>query len=84
VSAPDLDALLELTREAAASAGAVAMRHFGAGGKSWYKGPGQVLTEADLEVDTLLHDRLRGAQPDYGWLSEERVDDGSRSRCARA
>ena len=83
MSASDLDALLQLTRQAAAGAGELALRHFNAGGKSWYKGPGQVVTEADLAVDTLLHDRLRTACPDYGWLSEERADDGSRQRCPR-
>ena len=57
--------------------------HFGAGRRSWYKGPGQVVTEADLEVDALLHDMLSGARPDDGWLSEERVDDGSRHTLRR-
>jgi myo-inositol-1(or 4)-monophosphatase len=79
----DLDAELELAREATTAAAALALSHFGSGRKSWYKGPGQVVTEADLAVDTLLHDRLRAARPDYGWLSEERADDGSRSRCRR-
>ena len=79
----DLGADLDLTREAALAAGALARSHFGAGRRSWYKGPGQVVTDADLEVDALLHDMLRGARPDYGWLSEERVDDRSRTRCAR-
>lgn len=80
----DLGADLDLTRDAALAAGELAQSHFGTGRRSWYKGPGQVVTDADLEVDALLHDRLRKARPDYGWLSEERVDDGSRSRCARA
>jgi myo-inositol-1(or 4)-monophosphatase len=83
VSAADLGSLLDLTREATIAAGALALSHFGAGGRSWFKGPGQVVTEADLAVDDLLHDRLRSACPDYGWLSEERPDDGSRLRCAR-
>ncbi len=83
MSALDLDALLQLTREATIAAGELALSHFGAGRKSWYKGPGQVVTEADLEVDALLHDMLRDARPDYGWLSEERADDGSRARFAR-
>jgi myo-inositol-1(or 4)-monophosphatase len=82
--ASDLEADLDLAREAAVEAGELAQSHFGAGRRSWYKGPGQVVTEADLAVDALLHDRLRDARPNYGWLSEERVDDGSRTRCARA
>jgi myo-inositol-1(or 4)-monophosphatase len=83
VSARNLDALLQLAREAATAGGALALRHFGNGTRSWYKGPGQVVTEADLAVDALLHDRLRSACPDDGWLSEERADDGSRKRCKR-
>ena len=80
----DLEADLDLAREASLAAGELALSHFGAGRRSWYKGPGQVVTEADLEVDALLHDMLRAARPDYGWLSEERVDDRSRTRCPRA
>jgi myo-inositol-1(or 4)-monophosphatase len=79
----DLEADLRLAREAAAAAGALALEHFLAAPKSWYKGPGQVVTEADLAVDHLLHEMLRAARPDYGWLSEERVDDRSRARCPR-
>jgi myo-inositol-1(or 4)-monophosphatase len=84
VSALALEADLELAREAVAAAGALALSHFCTGRKSWYKGPGQVVTEADLAVDALLHEVLRDARPDYGWLSEERVDDRSRARCPRA
>ncbi len=36
------------------------------------------VTEADLAVNRMLEDRLRAARPDYGWLSEESLDDGSR------
>jgi myo-inositol-1(or 4)-monophosphatase len=83
VSASELDGELELARMAAVAAGDLALSHFGADCRSWYKGPGQVVTEADLAVDALLHDMLRGARPDDGWLSEERVDDRSRMRCRR-
>jgi myo-inositol-1(or 4)-monophosphatase len=83
VNAPNLEAELQLARDAAAAAGALALSHFRTGGRSWHKGPGQVVTEADLAVDALLHDLLREARPDYGWLSEERVDDRSRTRCPR-
>lgn len=83
MSAADLDALLGLTRTAVAAAGELALRHFDNGGRSWHKGPGQVVTEADLAVDDLLHNRLREACPDFGWLSEERADDGSRKHCPR-
>ena len=70
-------------REAVAAAGDLALRHFGAGGSHWFKGPGQVVTAADLEVDRLLHVALIRAFPDDGWLSEERTDDRIRLRRRR-
>lgn len=42
------------------------------------KGEDNPLTDADLASDALLKERLLGAFPDTGWLSEETVDDGSR------
>jgi len=36
------------------------------------------VTNADLAADALLAERLRGARPDYGWLSEETADDTDR------
>jgi myo-inositol-1(or 4)-monophosphatase len=42
------------------------------------KGEDNPLTEADLASDRILAERLRGAFPDYGWLSEESVDEPSR------
>jgi myo-inositol-1(or 4)-monophosphatase len=83
MTAGELEADLELARAATIAAGELALSHFGGGRRSWYKGPGQVVTDADLAVDALLHDRLRDARPAYGWLSEERVDDQSRTRCER-
>jgi myo-inositol-1(or 4)-monophosphatase len=61
-----------------AAAADLALRHFRAGGDHWFKGPGQVVTAADLEVDRLLHEGLIGAFPDDAWLSEERADDQAR------
>jgi myo-inositol-1(or 4)-monophosphatase len=65
-------------REAVAAARDLALRHFHARSAPWFKGPGQVVTAADLEVDRLLHEALLGAFPGDGWLSEERPDDGGR------
>ncbi len=42
------------------------------------KGEDNPLTEADLASDAILAERLRGAFPDYGWLSEETVDSPAR------
>ena len=36
-----------------AAAGKLALRHFSARGAHWFKGPGQVVTAADLEIDRL-------------------------------
>jgi myo-inositol-1(or 4)-monophosphatase len=65
-------------RPALAAAGKLALGHFGARGAHWFKGPGQVVTAADLEVDRLLCDTLTRAFPEDGWLSEERADDRAR------
>jgi myo-inositol-1(or 4)-monophosphatase len=80
---PELEADLGLLRDAVAAAGALALEHFRARGRHWYKGQGQVVTEADLAVDRLLHRHLIGARPDDGWLSEESADDCSRFSRAR-
>ena len=65
-------------RAVMAAASAVALRHFRGAANHWFKGPGQIVTAADLEVDRLLHDGLLGAFPGDAWLSEERPDDGAR------
>lgn len=61
-----------LLREVAIEAGGLALAYFEKGTTpSWEKYPGHPVTEADIEVNQLVRDRLMGAQPDYGWLSEE-------------
>ncbi|MFN7146719.1 MAG: 3'(2'),5'-bisphosphate nucleotidase CysQ, partial [Myxococcota bacterium] len=42
------------------------------------KGEDNPLTEADLAADAILGERLRGAFPEFGWLSEETVDSPAR------
>jgi myo-inositol-1(or 4)-monophosphatase len=39
------------------------------------KGAAGPVTNIDFAVDAFLAERLRGARPDYGWLSEETPDD---------
>ncbi|MDU9004120.1 inositol monophosphatase family protein [Sedimentitalea todarodis] len=70
---------LELLIDAARAAGKIAMTYTGPQTRRWDKpdGTGPV-TEADLAVNDLLHDRLRTARPDYGWLSEESEDNDDR------
>lgn len=51
--------------------------------ESWSKTPGDIVTEADYELDALLKERLLGARPDYGWLSEETADKPGRLQRSR-
>jgi myo-inositol-1(or 4)-monophosphatase len=77
----DIDALVarDLLVSAAREAGALALEHFHAGGRTTArvvtKPGGSPVTDADLAADALLKRRLREALPDAGWLSEETVDD---------
>ncbi|MEM6309182.1 MAG: 3'(2'),5'-bisphosphate nucleotidase CysQ [Pseudomonadota bacterium] len=70
---------LTLLINAARQAGDVALKFTGPDAQKWEKpdGAGPV-TEADLAVDEALTGILRGARPDYGWLSEETDDDDAR------
>lgn len=77
--ADDHDLLMAAVREA----GALALSHFEAGVTAWDKMPDHPVSEADLAVDRLLHERLVAARPGYGWLSEESVDDPRRLDCRR-
>ena len=74
---PALDraADLALLIDAVTEAGALAARYAGPTPVLHEKPGGQgPVTEADLAVDRLLHQRLTAARPDYGWLSEETLD----------
>lgn len=64
--------------DAVVAAGAVALDMFRSGVKSWSKSNDSPVTEADLAVDAMLRERLGLLAPDYGWLSEETVDEPSR------
>lgn len=69
---------LALLEAAAHEAGAVARAGFGRTVKTWSKGEAGPVTEIDLAVDKLLRERLIGARPQYGWLSEETPDTSER------
>ena len=75
---------LPLLIEAAEEAGRIATRYIGAPIEIRDKpdGAGPV-TEADLAVDAALAQILRGARPDYGWLSEETDDSLDRLEAER-
>jgi myo-inositol-1(or 4)-monophosphatase len=62
-------------RDAVLEAGRIALRYFGKRHDSWHKGPGQLVTEADVAIDRYLHATLRRASAEDAWLSEETLDD---------
>jgi myo-inositol-1(or 4)-monophosphatase len=71
----DLELIVEAAHEAGELAGLLRRR----GLEIEYKaGDSTPVTNADLAADALLTERLRTARPDYGWLSEETVDDPDR------
>ncbi len=86
---PEPSALLSFEAEnklavsAAREAGALAMSFYRSDFAKWEK-PGEgPVTEADIAVDRLLRERLCGAFPDHGWLSEETIDNAARLNAHR-
>ena len=74
---------LELILAAAREAGALALKLRREGLTTEYKPGDSPVTNADLATDALLTTRLRGARPDYGWLSEETADNTDRLAATR-
>ena len=72
--ARDSALLIDTVREA----GALARSMFRTELKNWIKGASSPVSEADIAANDLIESRLRSATPDYGWLSEESVDDEAR------
>ncbi|MEM8635751.1 MAG: 3'(2'),5'-bisphosphate nucleotidase CysQ [Pseudomonadota bacterium] len=75
---PDIETSIDIKtmRKAAKAAGKLALDYFRSDAvETWDKAPGHPVTEADIEVNALLADKLQSARPEYGWLSEETVDD---------
>ena len=70
---------LSLIADAARAAGAIALSHWKRSPEVWDKGDDDPVSAADLAADAYLRETLLGARPDYGWLSEETADDGSRN-----
>ncbi len=69
---------LSLAVRAAHAAGEMALAHFHNKSEWWDKAPGNPVGVADLAVDAYLKDRLLGARPGDGWLSEETTDNAER------
>lgn len=74
---------LELAIDAALVAGVAVMRSFGRPQEVVEKAPDQPLTEADLEADRLLGEKLLAERSGYGWLSEETMDRPDRLAASR-
>ena len=74
---PETD--LNLLISAARASGDIAKSFFQNAPKTWDKDDGAgPVTEADLAVNAHLETTLRSARPNYGWLSEESLDDTAR------
>ncbi|GIU67590.1 inositol monophosphatase family protein [Candidatus Phycosocius spiralis] len=73
-----LAADLALAVAAANEAGAMAMRFYGQELDVSNKSPNDPVSNVDIAIDAFLKAQLREARPNYGWLSEESVDDHSR------
>ena len=74
VISDDQSLLEQVIREA----GDLALKYYNSSARSWNKGDGTPVTEADLAVDAFLKDALMRDRPDYGWLSEETTDNHER------
>jgi myo-inositol-1(or 4)-monophosphatase len=74
---------LELLRSAAVTAGIIAAGYFRRDLKSWNKAGDSPVSEADIVLDNFLRSSLTAARPNYGWLSEETVDDPARLQAER-
>ena len=49
--------------------------------KVQYKSKNQPVTNADIEINNFLFDFFKKKTPNFGWLSEESLDDKSRFEC---
>jgi len=65
---------LTLLKQSAEEAAELVMGFYKKDPSSWTKNGSSPVSEADLASDALLKERLLGARPDYGWLSEETED----------
>ncbi len=80
----DLARELTLAKKAARAAGEILRGHWRRGGyKIGSKGHDNPVTAADLEADRALKKLLHDPFPEYGWLSEETVDNDARLKCRR-
>uniref|UniRef100_A0A2A4Z939 3'(2'),5'-bisphosphate nucleotidase CysQ n=1 Tax=OCS116 cluster bacterium TaxID=2030921 RepID=A0A2A4Z939_9PROT len=62
-------------------AGQIGLSYFGKNIKNWQKPDDTPITEADLAVNDFLDERLKALMPEFGWLSEETIDNLERQNC---
>ncbi len=74
----DLTREVDYARKAALVAGEILRRYYGGKYKVGSKGRDNPVTIADTEADAAIKSILTSAFPDYGWLSEETVDNADR------
>ena len=75
---------MDLIARAARGGGEIALSYVRTDPRRWPKENDSPVSEADLAVDRHLAEALKAARPDYGWLSEETVDDSSRLATRRS
>lgn len=75
---------LDVALEAASEAAAILARHAEGARESWEKSEDNPVTKADLEADSAIVERLRGAFPADAILSEETARDPGRTAKPRA
>lgn len=80
---PALGEELDLLVAAAEAAATIAMAFHGRTPRNWTKANNSPVSEADIAVEQMLEARLRRDRPQYGWLSEETEDEGSRLSAPR-
>ena len=76
----DLKQEAELLFGAVREAGALALTMFRNNVRRWMKPDGSPVTEADVQIDALLREKLQNGRSAYGWLSEETADNADRLR----
>jgi myo-inositol-1(or 4)-monophosphatase len=76
--AVDLDRAAARMAAGVRDAGALALSMFGRPIRNWTKFESSPVSDADIAVDRLLHERLAREDSAIAWLSEEAVDDPSR------
>ena len=69
---------VDLIHAALEQANKIVLQYFRKNPKTWNKPDGSVLTEADFAVNETIHQLIRKARPEDGWLSEEGPDDPTR------